>query len=146
MSNYLEAYKARVSHLGNNPQDRAFNSGKLEFKRYMKYNQHTVRNLHKDCYCFDGVILTNKQDENRVSQILLTDLTTEINVGDIIYWDDEPWIIYRNTISSYQPYNKFYIVKCNYEIKWVDENGVLHSSWSHIVGSTDSKIKDNFRT
>lgn len=146
MSNYIESYKARVSHLGNNPQTRAFNSGQLEFKRYLKYNEHTIRNLQTDTIKFDGVILTNKEDENKVTQILLTELSIPICVGNIIYWNNDPWIIYRNTVSSYQPYNKFYIVKCNYEVKWVNADGSLDSSWAHIVGGLDSKIKDNFRT
>lgn len=37
------------------------------------------------------------------------------------------------------------MVKCNYYIKWVD-SGVLKESWVYLLGSKDSKIKDNFRT
>lgn len=116
MSGYYESYKARVGHLGTNPQEKAFNSGILEFHRYLKYNEHTVRGLRKDNYQFEGVILTDKQDENRVSQILLTCLETRIQVGDLIQWNDDNWILYKKTESSYQPYQKFYMVKCNYLI------------------------------
>ena len=38
------------------------------------------------------------------------------------------------------------MVRCNYFIKWVDELGSLHGSWVYLLGSKDSKIKDNFRT
>lgn len=67
--NYLDVYKERVSSMGTNPQERAFNSGILEFRRYLKYNQHTVRGLKKkdSIDLFDGVILTDREDENRVS-------------------------------------------------------------------------------
>ena len=151
---YLEVYKKRMSHLGTNPQDRAYQSGILEFRRYLKYNQHTERNLAllRDNTIFDGVILTDKEDENRVSQILLTKVVEDgglaIQQGDLIWWgeDEYPWIIYRSTTSSYQPHQKFYMVRCNYKIKWVDEQGLLQENWAYVLGSKDSKIKDNFRT
>lgn len=144
---YLDVYKRRVSHLGTTPQDRAFNSGKLEFQRYLKYNQQTVRGLTNENsgLVFDGVIHTDKEDENRVSQILLVDLETPINVGDLVLWNEEHWLVYRQTTSAYQPHQKFYMVRCNYFIRWID-NGFLKESWVYLLGSKDAKIKDNFRT
>ena len=150
--NYLEVYKKRVSHLGETYQEHAFNSGILEFRRYLKYNQHTERNLilTRDESKFDGVILTDKEDENRVSQILLVKLVQDggpaLAPGDLIIWNDEYWIIYRSTTSSYQPHQKFYMVRCNYNIRWLDSKGLIHESWIYLLGSKDSKIKDNFRT
>jgi hypothetical protein len=38
------------------------------------------------------------------------------------------------------------MVRCNYNIKWVDENGTVQSSWIYLLGHKDSKVKDNFRT
>jgi hypothetical protein len=71
--NYIDVYKRRISHLGNDYQEHAYKSGILEFRRYLKYNQHTEHNLSVDGSDtnFSGVILTDKEDENRVSQILL---------------------------------------------------------------------------
>ena len=152
---YLDIYKKRITHLGNDYQEHAFKSGILEFRRYLKYNQHTEKNLslfNQETIQFPGVILTDKEDENRVSQILLTKLVEdggpELKVGNLIRWgkDEYPWIIWRSTTSSYQPHQKFYMVRCNYEINWLDKDGMLHSSWIYLVGSKDSKIKDNFRT
>ena len=152
---YIETYKSRVSHLGDTPQTRAYQSGILEFRRYLKYNQHTQKNLslyEQENTEFSGVILTDKEDENRVSQILLVKVVEdggpELKVGNLIKWgnDEYPWLIWRSTTSSYQPHQKFYMVRCNYKINWIDEEGMLHSSWIYLVGSKDSKIKDNFRT
>lgn len=145
---YLDIYKARVEHLGATPQQRAFNSGILEFRRYLKYNQHAVSGLRNERTgdVITGVILTDKEDENRVSQILLVELGIDIVLGDLIYWNDEPWLVYRSTTSSYQPHQKFYMVKCNYYIGWVNKEGKIQNSWIYLLGSKDSKIKDNFRT
>lgn len=146
-SEYYDTYCRRVTHLGATPQKRAFNSGVLEFKRYMKYNSHTVYDLQTlEGKVFPGVILTNKQDTAEVTQQLLVSLDTDIKIGDIIKWDNEHWLIYKQVVSSYQPYNKFYILRCERTIKWLDLEGVLHSSYAHVVSSLESKIKDNFRT
>jgi len=38
------------------------------------------------------------------------------------------------------------MVRCNHYIKWIDTTGILKESWVYLLGSKDSKIKDNFRT
>lgn len=145
---YIDVYKKRVEHLGTNPQRRAMESGILEFSRSLRYNEHTQRGLHKDgdSLTFDGIVLTNKEDDNKSTQILLTELGVPLACGDIVIWNDERWLVYQYTTSSYQPYQKFFMVRCNYEIKWVDEEGEVRKSWCYLLGSKDSKIKDNFRT
>ena len=145
---YIDVYKKRVEHLGTNPQRRAMKSGILEFSRSLRYNEHTQRGLHKDgdSLTFDGIVLTNKEDDNKSTQILLTELDVPLACGDIVIWNDERWLVYQYTTSSYQPYQKFFMVRCNYEIKWVDEEGEVRKSWCYLLGSKDSKIKDNFRT
>lgn len=147
MSEYWQTYQRRINHLGRTPQERAKRIGILEFERNLKYNAQTqtLHRVGKHDSCFQGIVLTDKQDENRVSQVLLTRLEDKLAVGELIYWDSAPWLVWRDNISSYQPYNKYYMVKCNYEIKWVDK-GDLHKSWAYILGSKDSKIQDNFRT
>lgn len=152
--NYIDIYKRRVSHLGTNYQEHAYNSGILEFRRYLKYSQHTEHNLTINSLndTFSGVILTDKEDENRVSQILLVKVVEdggpELKQGDLLWKEDDknPWIIYRTTTSSYQPHQKFYIVRCNHQINWLDSDGMLCTSWVYLLGSKDTKIKDNFRT
>ncbi len=152
--NYIDVYKSRVSHLGTTYQEHAYKSGILEFRRYLKYNQHTEHNLtiNNSNEQFSGVILTDKEDENRVSQILLAKVVEdggpELKQGDLIWWgeDKQPWLLYRSTTSSYQPHQKFYMVRCNYEVNWLDKDGMLNSGWIYLLGSKDSKIKDNFRT
>ena len=55
-------------------------------------------------------------------------------------------MIWYQTITSYNPHNKFEIIQCKHNISWVDKEGLVHSSYCHIIGSQESKIKDNFRT
>ena len=45
----------------------------------------------------------------------------------------------------HEQYQTFQIIKCNYNLKWIDEEGYLHQSWAYAVSSVDSKVKGNFR-
>lgn len=146
MSEYFDVYRKRATHLGVSPQERAFKSGQLEFKKTLHYSQHAVRDLKCRDFYFDGIILTDKQDQNRTSLVLLTELSVEIDVGDLVEWGDTPWLLYKKVVSSYQPHNKFYMVKCGYVVNWIDKDGNLQSSAAHIVGSEESMLKGNYRT
>ena len=55
-------------------------------------------------------------------------------------------MIWYQTITAYNPHDKFEIIQCKHNISWVDKEGLVHSSPCHIIGSQESKIKDNFRT
>lgn len=158
MSSYVDVYKARAGHLGATPQERALTSGILEFRRYLKYSIDTVRGLttlmndeQKDTILtFDASVEIDKEDENRVSHILLAKLERDggpaLQVGDLVGWGDDVWLIWKGETAAYKPHQKFYMIKCNYFIKWVDKQGKLQGSWVYLLGSKDSKIKDNFRT
>ena len=78
-------------------------------------------------------------------------LDIPIKVGDIMFWtqDDgtvEKWLLLQKEKEANPKYQTFWILKCNYQIKWIDINGRLRKSWCYVVSSEDSKIKGNFRT
>ena len=67
-------------------------------------------------------------------------------VGDILNWGKEKWILFSKEKKVRETHQTFSIIRCNYLIKWIDDNGHLKQSWSYLVSSMDSKIKENFRT
>ena len=74
-----------------------------------------------------------------------------IHIGDIMNWtlDDgsiEKWIVAQEEKKVNGTYRTFWIIRCNYFLKWIDAQGHLQSSWAYVVSSVDSKIKGNFRT
>lgn len=95
---------------------------------------------------FRGVILDNKQDESKLTKRLKVALDIDVFPGSVVLWDDEHWIIYQKERRALQSFNVFYIVKCNYELSWIDDEGHLQKTWAYVVGGKDSKIKENFRT
>ena len=113
---------------------------------------HTIRQLsvERGIY-FDAIILTNK--DKSYQKIMFLNVANEIplQIGDIVNWKTdsgaiEKWIILQEERKVNGAYRTFWIVRCNYLIKWIDTQGHLQQSWSYLVSSVDDKIKGNFRT
>ena len=150
--NYLDVYFSRINHLGETTAERIRNSGKRSFEKWLAESPHTIRNLsiERGIY-FDGIILTSKDKEYEKIMFLEVALDIPIKVGDIMNWtlDDgsvEKWILIQKEKKTNGTFRSFWIVRCNYFIKWIDNQGHLQSSWAYFVSSLDSKIKGNFRT
>ena len=150
--NYLDVYFSRINHLGETTAERIRNGGIRSFEKWMAESPHTIRNLsvERGIY-FDGIILTSKDREYEKNMFLEVALDIPIKVGDIMNWtlDDgsiEKWILIQEEKKVNGTFRSFWIVRCNYYMKWIDEKGHLQASWAYFVSSLDSKIKGNFRT
>ena len=152
MSNYLDTYYSRINHLGTTTAERIRNGGIRSFQKWMAESPHTVCNLsvERGIY-FDGIILTHKDKEYQKIMVLHVSNDIPLLIGDILNWqlDDgstEKWIIWQEEKKVNGKYRTFWMIRCNYLLKWIDANGHLQQSWSYVVSSVDSKIKGNFRT
>lgn len=152
MTNYYEVYQSRINHLGETTAERIRNGGIRSFYKWMAESPHTVRQLsvERGLY-FDGIILTNKDKEYEKIMFLNVANDIPLKVGDIMNWtlDDksvEKWIIVQEEKKVNGTYRTFWIIRCNYLLKWIDNNGLIQQSWAYVVSSVDSKIKGNYRT
>ena len=150
--NYLDVYFSRINHLGDTTAERIRNGGIRSFYKWMDESPHTIKNLsvERGLY-FSGIILTSKDKEYEKIMFLNVANDTPIMIGDIMNWplDDgsiEKWIVIQEETKVNGTYRTFWIVRCNYLMKWIDSNGHIQQSWSYFVSSLDSKIKGNFRT
>lgn len=150
--NYRDVYFSRVNHLGTTTAERIRNAGVRSFEKWMAESPHTVRDLsvERGIY-FDGIILTSKDKEYEKIMFLNVSNDTNILIGDIMNWivDDgstEKWIVVQEEKKVNGTYKTFWIIRCNYLIKWIDIKGHLQQSWCYFVSSLDSKIKGNYRT
>lgn len=149
---YLDVYLRRINHLGENTAERIRNGGIRSFIKWMNESPHTIKNLSVERgLFFSGIILKNKDKEYEKIMFLNVANDIPLLVGDILNWtlDDgsiEKWILVQEEKKVNGTYRTFWIVRCNYLIKWIDSNGHLQESWSYFVSSLDSKIKGNFRT
>ena len=152
MINYLDTYFSRINHLGDTTAERIRNGGIRSFQKWLAESPHTVRNLsvERGLY-FDGLILTSK--DRSYEKIMLLNVANDISllIGDIMTWlqddgSEEKWILLQEEKKVNGTYRTFWIVRCNYLLKWIDAQGHLKQSWSYVVSSVDSKIKGNYRT
>ena len=150
--NYLDVYFSRINHLGETTAERIRNGGIRSFEKWLNESPHTMRNLsvERGIY-FDGIILTSKDKE--YEKIMFLEVANDIPllIGDIMNWtlDDgtiEKWILIQEEKKVNGTFRSFWIIRCNYLMKWIDAQGHLQQSWAYFVSSLDSKIKGNFRT
>lgn len=149
---YLDVYFSRINHLGETTAERIRSGGIRSFEKWMAESPHTIQDLsvERGLY-FSGIILTNKDKEHEKIMFLNVANNIPLLVGDIMNWtiDDgsiEKWILVQEEKKVNGTYRTFWIVRCNYLMKWIDAQGHLQQSWSYFVSSLDSKIKGNFRT
>ena len=150
--NYIDVYFSRINHMGETTAERIRNGGIKSFEKWLSESPHTIRNLsvERGIY-FDGIILTSKDKEYEKIMFLEVANNVPLLIGDIMNWtlDDgsiEKWIIIQEEKKVNGTFRSFWIVRCNYLMKWIDAQGHLQQSWAYFVSSLDSKIKGNFRT
>lgn len=149
--NYLEVYFSRINHLGETATEIALNSNIRSFERWLAGSPFTVENLsvERGLY-FSGIIQTSKDKEEKKLMYLYVANDIPIQVGDILTWIQdngtiEKWILLQKIHDVHEAYQTFQMIKCNYELKWIDEDGYLHKSWAYVLSSKDEMVKGNFR-
>ena len=149
--NYLDVYFSRVNHFGETTAERIKNSGIVAFEKWMAQSPFTVVDLSVESgYYFSGIIETSKDREEKKIMYLYIANDIPIKVGDILTWRQdngaiEKWLLLQQIHKVHPTYQTFQIIKCNFELKWIDFNGYLRKSWAYAVSSVDSKVKSNFR-
>lgn len=149
--NYLDVYFSRVNHFGETIAERIKNSGIVAFEKWLAQSPFTVVDLSVERgYYFSGIIETSKDKEEKKLMYLYVANDIPIKVGDILTWRQdngviEKWLLLQQIHKVHGTYQTFQIIKCNYELKWIDEKGYLKKSWAYAVSSVDSMIKSNFR-
>ena len=149
--NYLDVYFSRVNHFGTTTAERIKNSGIVAFEKWLAQSPFTVTDLSVERgFYFSGIIETSKDREEKKLMYLYVANDIPIKVGDILTWKQdngtiEKWILLQQIHKVHGTYQTFQIIKCNYELKWIDAEGYLRKSWAYAVSSTDDKVKGNFR-
>ena len=144
-ANYTDVYWYRVTKYGENHKEREYNYSVRNFEKYLNEHPSSV-DVIVDSTHTRASIISNKQDQYKLTKQILTSINTTINPGSIVEWNDGHWIVYQKEINPNQAYNSCYMVECNKKLKWIDEYGVEQEEWAYIFSSKDSIVKQNFRT
>lgn len=144
-ANYTDVYWYRVTKYGENHKEREYNYSVRNFEKYLNEHPSSV-DVIVDSTHTRASIISNKQDQYKLTKQILTSINTTINPGSIVEWNDRHWIVYQKEVNPNQAYNSCYMVECNKKLKWIDEYGVEQEEWAYIFSSKDSIVKQNFRT
>lgn len=142
---YFDVYYARRKHRGFTHKQRQFNYGVANFHKFLL--QHpSSEEVIIDGQRFLASIVSNKQDQSKLTKKIAVEITTPIHPGSIIDWKDMKWIVYQRQVWPNETAIDCYMVRCNQIIKWFDNYGVQCEQYAYIVGPVDSVVKQNFRT
>ena len=144
-TNYTDVYWYRVTKYGENHKEREYNYSVRNFEKYLNEHPSSV-DVIVDSTHTRASIISNKQDQYKLTKQILTSINITINPGSIVEWNDGHWIVYQKEVNPNQAYNSCYMVECNKKLKWIDEYGVEQEEWAYIFSSKDSIVKQNFRT
>lgn len=142
---YFEIFQARNRADGDNFKDQITQLSRRNFQRFMRESPNTV-DLLKGQTAFRGVILSNKQDEFRLTKQLLTEITFPIAVGDLIQWDEGFWLVFKIEQDPIEDYRKSFICRCNHLLKWIDRDGVKREQWVYEFSSKETMIRATFKS
>jgi len=144
MTYFKDVYKKRGSWWGATSKEQYQNAAIKYFEDYL------LNSPNADTVIIDNIetaaaIHTNKEDESKISKYFLIGLDTSIGIGDLIYWSDTYWVVTQREKRSFEAYTKVLAFKCNFNLKWVDEYGVINESPCYLFGTMQSSVQDNFK-
>ena len=146
--NYREVYYSRLHHLGETTGEVIRNGGIRSFEKWMAQSPFTINDLSVERGLYFSGIIEEKKDEKQLKTMYMhvaNDIP--VKVGDILNWrtDDgsiEKWLLLQEERKTNGTYRTFWIIRCNYLVKWVDNAGSVHQSWSYVVSSHNFIIED----
>lgn len=147
--NYTDVFFSRVTHLGSSVAEIATNAGRRSFEKWLAESPNTPRDdlrIEDKKIFFRGVILEQKDDASKKIMELHVSVDTPVDIGDIVSWDDEKWIVWKKERHARETHQIFWMIRCNYFLKWINTDGHIVGAWCYFVSTMDSKIKENYRT
>ena len=137
---WSDSYKTRIDYFG----DYWENNGVASFEEYLNASPNkktiTVNEVSYVVTIQDGSALDNDIED----KIILSKISDEFNIGDIISWDNKTWLIYWKEIKTIKNCNRIKMQECNNILKYYKDY-ILYESPCIMSNSSISKgnIKAN---
>ena len=143
--NYLDAYWYRVNKMGSNHKARELNASIYDFNKYL------LEHPSSETVVVEGEeqlasIISDRQNENKMTKKVLTLLTSNLSPGKIMLWKSAKWLAYFKEKTPNEAYLTHLVVQCNNTIRWISDYGVIRELPCYVVGNMIGSIKNNFRT
>lgn len=148
---YYNIYEKRLNRYGFDYQSRIQGERERDFDLYLLKSVYRVDfRYNGDLYA--GSLERNRDDESETTAFLLTRTKDVIPGGTILFipgFKKEgliPWLVWYQLEREAKGYNKYLMLKLNYELTWRDQDGKEQSQWVHFVGPGTKEIRDSIKS
>lgn len=132
MADVWGSYKARVGTMGATRRDRAIKNAQHYLYRKLpaspSWSEVTIDGIRQ------AVSITDQKD-NMAKKKICSMPGEKLKHGGLVDFANSKWII-TETDANDEVYAKGVMQRCNYLLKWLDENGVVIEKWSIVEDGT----------
>lgn len=93
----------------------------------LSYHNVKIDNSYRNVAIINTDILTEK--------FIITMPGETLPCGAMVFWEDNFWIVTEKDVNN-EVYTKAKIEQCNYLLKWIDSDSVIHEQWCIIEDGT----------
>lgn len=148
---YYDIYEKRLNRYGYDYQSRMQAERERNFQNYLLKSVYRV-DFEYNGFMIPGSLERNTEDETETTAYLLLETKNVIPNGTILmihdYKKDEmvPWMVWTMLERQAKGYNKFRMLKMNYELTWRALDGTMHTQWAYFRGLNTEPIRDKVKS
>lgn len=126
-----DLYSNRISAHGTSKRDAALNRESRMLNRKLKDS------LSYHNAIIDGVERTVSiiNSDNLEEKVMLSLPGEDFDCGGLVEWADNRWLIIEKDANN-ELYTRVKLLQCNFILKWIDENSIIHEQWCVIEDGT----------
>ena len=137
MSTRLEEYKERVRFKGKNKREyvnqKVYESiQSLIYDSQYGFSIDIYDKTNKTYSTHDVAILSTKTTQEYEAANIIAPLGLGLEKGTIFRWNEQNWIVLKSMFRPEQPGFNGIAYRCTGELKWIDDDGVLHVQPAYI--------------
>lgn len=126
-----DTYAARSALSGMNQREATLIRAKREINVKVRDNL-SFTNAEVDGVMRDVAIINT---DNLNEKYILSMPDEDLHAGSIVDWFDNKWLITEKDANT-TVYTRCKMLQCNYNLKWIDKCGTVHSQWCIIEDGT----------
>ena len=135
-----DLYEARINNIGSTKRGatirREIHNIYTRLPENPSYTHVTIDDVEQDV----AIINSDNLDEKTILSLPGED----IKHGGLVYWMDNHWLVTERDANT-TLYTRAKMLQCNYLLKWVDSEHVIHEQWCIVEDGTKLFFVDSFR-
>lgn len=137
MSTRLQEYKDRVGFKGRNKREYVNKKVEESIQSLIYDSQYGFSidiydKTNKTYSTHDVAILSTKTTQEYEAANIIAPLGLGLEKGTIFRWNEQNWIVLKSMFRPEQPGFNGIAYRCTGELKWIDDDGVLHIQPAYI--------------